>query len=342
MSTQKVLLAFSGGIDSCTAARILLEQGYDVSLLTLNLFGEEPISRAIETANSLGLPLKIKQLTNRFQREIIDYFMNGYQRGETPAPCTRCNTHIKWHELYETALREGFDRIATGHYFRIQQKEGIYYVRQALDPIKDQSYYLWGIPQEILKITLTPMGNRIKSEIIQNAPLAHRTPESMGICFLQGSSCTEWLKKHLPDIPQGDVIDTRGNVIGQHDGYPFYTVGQKRNLHCNQSSPVYVLQIDSEKNRIVAGSSDELFHHHLFVREYTSPCLNRLVKSSSVRIKIRGIGRNPEGFAHIHIVDHLLQIDLETPAWAPAPGQPVVFYDGDLVVGGGILDHSLP
>lgn len=186
MSTQKVLLAFSGGIDSCTAARILQEQGYEVSLLTLNLFGDEPIERATETAKILGLPLTIERLSDRFRQEIIDYFTDGYRRGETPAPCTRCNTRIKWRALYETACHEGFDRIATGHYFRILQEYGIYYVRQALDPIKDQSYYLWGIPQEMLKMALTPMGDRIKSEVVRNSPTAHRAPESMGGLFSAG------------------------------------------------------------------------------------------------------------------------------------------------------------
>lgn len=342
MSTQKVLLAFSGGIDSCTAARILQEQGYEVSLLTLNLFGDEPIERATETAKILGLPLTIERLSDRFRQEIIDYFTDGYRRGETPAPCTRCNTRIKWRALYETACREGFDRIATGHYFRILQEGGIYYVRQALDPIKDQSYYLWGIPQEMLKMALTPMGDRIKSEVVRNTPTAHRAPESMGVCFLQGSSCSEWLKARLPDIPQGEVVDLQGDVIGRHDGYPFYTIGQKRNLHCDRQPSVCTLRIDPRRNRIVAGSPDELFHGHLFVREYYTPNLHRLIGSPSVRVKIRGVGRNPEGFAHIRTIDHLLQVDLENPAWAPAPGQPVVFYDGDLVVGGGILDHSLP
>lgn len=342
MSTQKVLLAFSGGIDSCTAARILQEQGYEVSLLTLNLFGDEPIERATETAKNLGLPLTIERLSDRFRQEIIDYFTDGYRRGETPAPCTRCNTRIKWRALYETACREGFDRIATGHYFRILQEGGIYYVRQALDPKKDQSYYLWGIPQEMLKMALTPMGDRIKSEVVRNTPTAHRAPESMGVCFLQGSSCSEWLKARLPDIPQGEVVDLQGDVIGRHDGYPFYTIGQKRNLHCDRQPSVCTLRIDPRRNRIVAGSPDELFHSHLFVREYYTPNLHRLIGSPRVRVKIRGVGRNPEGFAHIRTIDHLLQVDLENPAWAPAPGQPVVFYDGDLVVGGGILDHSLP
>lgn len=342
MNKRKVLLAFSGGIDSCTAARILQEQGYDVSLLTLNLFGEVPIARAVETAKNLGLPLKVKRLADRFQQEIIDNFINGYRRGETPAPCTQCNTHIKWHGLYETARSEGFEHIATGHYFRIHQEDRVYYIRQASDQVKDQSYYLWSIPQEILKMALAPMGDRIKSEIVQNAPSAHRAPESMGICFLQRRSCTEWLKNRLPDIPQGDIVDTRGNVIGQHDGYPFYTIGQKRNLHCNQHPSFCVLRIEPEKNRIVAGSPDELFHRHLLVREYYSPNPERLIDSPTVRVKIRGIGHNPEGFAHIRRVGHLLQVDLETPAWAPAPGQPVVFYDGELVIGGGILDRSYP
>ena len=150
------------------------------------------------------------------------------------------------------------------------------------------------------------------------------------------------LPNRTPSTREYGGLFSAGILLLRMDGYPFYTIGQKRNLHCDRQPSVCTLRIDPRRNRIVAGSPDELFHSHLFVREYYTPNLHRLIGSPRVRVKIRGVGRNPEGFAHIRTIDHLLQVDLENPAWAPAPGQPVVFYDGDLVVGGGILDHSLP
>ena len=336
---EKILLGFSGGIDSCAAAGILRTAGYAVTLAFLDMLGhQEAIDKARRAADSLGLPLKIIDVREAFEREVVAYFVNGYARGETPAPCSRCNPAIKWKYLYETAVASGFDRIATGHYFRIERDgAGRSFVRRAADPSKDQSYYLWGVPQRYLRMAIAPLGDRIKSELKGELPETLLARESMGVCFLEGRPYGDFLRERLSDIRPGEIVDRQGRRVGTHEGCVFYTVGQKRGLGQTVSGPV--VAIDAASNRIVTGSADDLWHRTLFVREAYVPAPERLRNSDTLRIMIRGIGRNPQGRAEIHpTANGMLRIDLDEPAWAAAPGQPVVFYDRDTVVGGGILD----
>lgn len=367
---KRVLLGFSGGIDSTAAAIMLREKGYEVHLVTLDTTGSsELLDKANRGATQLNMPLQILDVKDRFRQEIIDYFIDGYRRGETPAPCTRCNPQIKWDTLYHLAQQQGFDHIATGHYFRIHRSEGIYYVRKAIDPIKDQSYYLWGVPQACLAMALTPMGDQIKSEIktqYSSSPQKEAHRESMGICFLQGEDYRTFLHHELPTIGTGEIVDRQGHVVGTHTGYTHYTIGQKRGLNTTLHG-VAVIAIDPVHNRLVVGDSASLYYHTLILREWHSPSLQQLFTSESLQIVIRGIGRNPNGTAHIYphpsavalnsmessiakesyhdpatISPTRLRIELDSPAWAPAKGQPVVIYHGDLVLGGGILDEYYP
>lgn len=366
---KRILLGFSGGIDSTAAAIILREQGYDVHLVTLDTTGNlELLDKARKGATKLNLPLQILDTKGRFRQEIIDYFIDGYRRGETPAPCTRCNPQIKWDALYNLAQHQGFDHIATGHYFRIHREQSIYYVRKAIDPIKDQSYYLWGVPQSCLSMALTPMGDQIKSEIktLYSTPQKKNAQrESMGICFLHGADYRDFLQRELPPIGTGEIVDRQGQIVGQHSGYTNYTIGQKRGLNTTLQG-VAVTAIDSLHNRIIVGDPASLFYHTLILREWHSPNPQKLFTSNSLRVIIRGIGRNPNGTAHMYpypaievpdakiantectnrdsttILPQMLRIELDCPAWAPAKGQPVVIYQDDLVLGGGILDDYLP
>lgn len=335
---KNVLLGFSGGIDSTAAAQSLAEQGHTVTLLTLDTIGEEYLEERIrQSAGRLDLPYRIENVRAAFREEIVRYFTDSYLRGETPAPCTRCNPRIKWKTLYDTARREHYDRIATGHYFRIRCENGKYFVRTAADPSKDQSYYLWGLPQHYLEMALTPMGEKIKKEVTAGLPPDRRPRESMGVCFLRGLSCAEFLRAQAPEIVPGEIVNARGETIGRHDGCAFYTIGQKRGLRADSGEPVVVTGIDAARNRLIAGCDDDLLYRRLIVREYRTSDPQRLTESQTVRVKIRGFGRNPDGYAHVRIDGQSLCVELCEPAWAPAKGQPVVFYDGDLVVGGGIL-----
>ncbi len=339
VSTKKeVLLAYSGGIDSTAAARILGEKGYAVTLLTLDTAGDrEMLSSARQKAAALGLPWRQTDVRERFGREVVDYFRESYLRGETPVPCTFCNPAIKWRTLYETALREGFGHIATGHYFRLREENGRWFVRRALDPAKDQSYYLWGLSQECLRMALAPMGDRIKDTIRKELPQEALPRESMGVCFLNGRSYGDFIRETIPGIGPGEIVDREGRVIGRHEGYPFYTIGQRRGLDI--PLPWRVTGIDARNNRLTAGDDTQLYHRRLLLKEWNAPDLQRLVESDRISVRVRGIGRNPGGFARVTVHGENLLVTLDEPAWAAARGQAVVLYEGDLVAGGGILEN---
>lgn len=361
---KRVVLAFSGGTDSCYSAVKLSGLGYSVEALVLDMTGDGEFLRSARArAQSIGIHCKILDVREAFRRSVADYFTAEYLSGCTPAPCTVCNPLVKWKFLYEYATGNGFDHIATGHYFRLTESGGNHFVTRAADAAKDQSYYLWMVPQEALAMALTPMGGEIKSEVVARAA-APVQKESMGVCFLGGSDYRGFLRHRAGDHPScrpGEVTDRAGNPVGRHDGCAFYTPGQKRGL--SLPSGWAVTGIDAARNRVITGPGDELFSSRLVLEN----CIiigDRLHGNFIPEIWIRGIGRNPRGRAHFtqnprnnirdcvmdtgylpnHPVDKTgtgsmsrLILDLTEPAWAPAVGQPVVFYDGDLVVGGGWL-----
>ena len=334
---KKVIVGFSGGIDSSATALMLREAGYTVRLLTLQTTDDVGLlDRACRRAEQLGFPRESLDVRERFQREVIDYFLESYPRGETPSPCAVCNARIKWPLLYEAMRQKEYDRIATGHYVRIESVGGRYFIRKGVDPNKDQSYYLWDLPQEYLQCALTPLGAFYKREILHRYGQSDTPRESMSICFLSGLSCAEYLQRHLPVNP-GEIIDETGHVIGRHAGYALYTIGQKKGLQLNQEGKV-VTGIDPLHNRLRVGPPHTLRHHHLILHSYriTDPTLLQSLGSFSVRI--RGIGQNPGGQAHlIEQTAETLHLYLEEPALAASPGQPVVLYDQDRVLGGGFL-----
>lgn len=229
---RRVLLAFSGGNDSCAAVGILRAQGYEPTLLTLDMTGDRSLlARARRAAEALDTPLLTADVRTSFTRQVVDYFASGYLTGETPAPCTECNSRIKWNTLRDVSIERGIGHIATGHYFRLSRQYGKVFVRQAADPAKDQSYYLWGVSQSCLERAIAPMGETLKREAGERLPAGLKSPESMGICFLRGENYREFLRRRAPNgIRPGEIVDRNGKRIGTHDGYAFYTVGQKRGL----------------------------------------------------------------------------------------------------------------
>ncbi|MCD8102806.1 MAG: tRNA-specific 2-thiouridylase [Alistipes sp.] len=376
---KKVLLAFSGGTDSCYAAVKLSRAGHRVEALVLDMTGDREFIHATrDKAAHLGIPCHAIDVREEFRNGVVDYFTGEYLRGRTPAPCTVCNPLIKWKYLHRYAASNGFDRIATGHYFRITESGGYLHVTRAADSVKDQSYYLWMLPQEVLAMALTPMGDEIKAEVVSRgaAPVQR---ESMGVCFLKGGDYRGFLRAQAPghlSCRPGEVTDRAGNPVGRHDGCAFYTPGQKKGL----SLPAgwAVTGIDAARNRVIAGPGGELFASRLVLENFIITG-NRLHGNFIPEIKIRGVGRNPCGGASYTVEgsghtggcigscgtenpdkskrnggasdsgkgDNRLDgggtegsrliLHLAEPAWAPAPGQPVVFYDGDLVIGGGWL-----
>ena len=338
MKDSSVVLGFSGGIDSATAVGLLQDAGYDVVALTLDTFADEKmLQHARSRAEELGVLHVVKDVRQEFKESIIQYFADSYMSGRTPAPCTVCNSTIKWRFLLSEADRMGVRAIATGHYFNIEQHNGHYYVVRAKDLHKDQSYYLWGLSQEILSRAVTPMGNIIKEDVKRN--FADKR-ESMGLCFLAGRSYREFMESNYPAaVRQGEIVDLQGNVVGRHDGVAFYTIGQKRGLDVDLSG-ICIVGIDAERNQLIVGPNQNLYHETLEVKRCNIVDIDEFMSSDDVSVVIRGIGRNPEGFMRrVERIDGGYCIHLDDPAWAPAVGQPVVFYRQNRVIGGGILER---
>ena len=334
---ESVLLAFSGGMDSRTAARLLLEE-YEVESLTLDTTGDaDLLLSAKQYATELGIEHSSLDVQAEFRHRIIDYFTDSYAAGRTPAPCTVCNPMIKWRCLIDEADRRGIEHVATGHYFNIERYNNHLYVARADDSRKDQSYYLWGLSQHVLQRALTPMGHVIKDNI--RSGFMH-AKESMGLCFLRGESYRDYIGRTQPALTlKGDVVDTEGRKVGSHAGVAFYTIGQKRGFECELSG-VAVVGIDAAMNRIIVGKDAELYHSTLEINDCSIVDKEEFMQADDVRVVIRGIGRNPQEYMRrAEPAGEGYRIHLNDPAWAPAAGQPVVFYRQNRVIGGGIVER---
>lgn len=328
-----VIVGFSGGIDSTTAVRMLRDNGYRVIALTIDTIGDdEMLAKARSVAHDVGIEWIGVDARELFNREIIEYFCTEYASGRTPAPCTRCNIHVKWRILLEYADRLGMEHIATGHYFNVEEHGGKYYVARALDAAKDQSYYLWGLSQEVLRRALTPMGNEIKSAIKERF---EDKRESMGICFLRGKHYTDFLSSRGVAMSAGEIVDSGGVVCGHHNGIVRYTAGQRRGEGIPEG--LRVVEIDVKRNRVVVDRRENLYKHTLYVDGCNIVDIDELMSSDDITVMIRGIGINPAEPVTITPYNNGYRVSLKDGAWAPAPGQPLVFYRKNLVIGGGIV-----
>ena len=329
-----VLLGFSGGIDSTMSARILSEEGYRVVVLTIDTTGDSAmLAKAERVARELGIEWHCYDAKAMFEHDIIDYFCSEYALGRTPAPCTRCNTHIKWKILLSEANRLGINHIATGHYFRIEQHNGHYYVAKGADSSKDQSYYLWGLSQEVLSRAITPMGSIIKSEIKEGFK---DKSESMGICFLERKPYAEFLKSRGINTTEGDILTTENTLCGQHNGIIHYTIGQRRGEGIPES--MRVVDIKANDNTIIVGKKQDLYKSKLYITTCNIIDESELLSATDITIKIRGIGINPELPVTIERCGEGYLITTPDKAFAPAKGQPLVLYRNNLVIGGGIVE----
>lgn len=352
-SEKEVLVALSGGLDSAAVVLLLREAGYRPRALFLDMLGSETAHQAAaDTAEMLGVELTVEPCAKRFQTDIIDYVLSEHGAGRTPAPCSRCNPQIKWRLLSETADRLGIHHIATGHYVRtIRHSDGHTYFRRGVDPAKDQSYYLWDVPEPLIERAVLPLGSYTKAEVrsilkerYDLRELAGRK-ESMGVCFLDNRRYDDFLRSHLPaeTLRPGEAVTLSGEVIGTHEGYPLYTAAQKRGFSLFEPAPYAVIGVDALRNRIIVGPEEALHYRTLLLKEWrlTAPD-EELAQAGEIQVMVRGIGRNPNGGCHIEVRgDGRLEVYLlKDTAWAVMPGQPVVFYLDDRVVGGGILDEA--
>lgn len=343
----------SGGVDSSVAAALLTEQGYEVIGLMLHLWSEpgagadnrcctpEAVQDARQVARVLGIPFHLLNCARRFREQVVEYFVREYARGRTPNPCLVCNRRIKFGFLLQMALSLEADYIATGHYARVREVEGQYQLLRGIDAAKDQSYVLYMLGQEQLRHTLFPLGEYAKPEVREIAarwglPVAARE-ESQDVCFVRDHDYRRFLRAYAPEsVRPGPILDRSGREIGQHQGLPFYTVGQRRGLGIAWTEPLYVLELDAGRNALIAGPASQLGRQELQVGEvsFVAGHAPRLPAAASVKIRYTG----NEAAATLYPGDAgTIHVSLSTPLRDVTPGQGAVFYRDDLVLGGGII-----
>lgn len=360
---KKVLVGMSGGVDSSVAASLLLEQGYDVSGVTLHLYNNEDagiaktrtccsladVEDARSVARRLGIEHYVFNFGPEFRRDVIGRFARGYERGETPNPCIDCNRYIKFGKMLERAKLLGFDYIATGHYARVEQdeKSGRWLLKKAADRSKDQTYVLYSLTQDELAHTLFPLGGLTKAEVRKIAEergfVNARKPDSEDICFVPDGNYAGFLENvmGLRQEP-GDFVDSSGKVLGKHKGLIHYTVGQRKGLGLSFESPRYVLRKDTEKNAVVLGDGSELFSSRFTAGDVNLIAAECLTEPIEAGVKIR-YSQSESAATLTPLRGGGVEVRFREPQRAVTPGQASVFYCGDTVFGGGtILADGMP
>ncbi len=365
MSTKgRVLVAMSGGIDSSLAAVLLHEQGYEVVGMTMKTWDYassgakkketgccslDSINDARSVAVNLNFPHYILDIREEFGDYVIDHFTDEYLAGRTPNPCVLCNTHIKWDSLLRRADKLGCDFIATGHYANVRKENDRYVISKGLDQAKDQSYALWGVSQESLSRTIFPLGKLQKSEIRQMA-IEHgfidlvNKPESYEICFIPDNDYRGFLKRRVEGLEEevsgGEFVMEDGTVVGRHEGYPFYTIGQRKGLGIALGYPVFVTEIQKETNRVVLGTYEELAKNAMWVQKLNMvkyADLNGISLETYTKFRYNDKTGTP---ATIIQEGNRMKVLFHKNVFAIAPGQAAVFYEGDDVIGGGWIMDS--
>jgi tRNA-specific 2-thiouridylase len=341
---MKIVVAMSGGVDSSVAAAFLKRDGHDVIGVTMQLSSpNDNVRRAIadarKVAKILGIEHHIIDLQDVFSRTIIADFCREYSRGYTPNPCVICNRDIKFGILWERVKGLGANFLATGHYAQSVKDKNRYLLKKGKDKHKDQSYFLCQLTQEQLSRALFPLGSLTKEKVRQIARKLglHVTerPESQEICFVTDNDHARFLKDHFSgEIKPGPILDRQGNLMGQHQGVMFYTVGQRKGLGVTAADPLYVTAIEPERNAIIIGTKEETYSSDLVADNLNWISITTLEKPTKVKARIRY--RHPEANAIISPLDEKhVQVKFSKPQMAITPGQAVVFYRGDNVIGGG-------
>jgi tRNA-uridine 2-sulfurtransferase len=360
MQGERIAVALSGGVDSAVAALLLRNEGHEMRGIHMRL-EDSPASRrqesqAEQVCRALQIPFQVIDLQEEFESYVIDYFCQEYRRGRTPNPCVSCNFHIKFGFLLEAVCSQGFASLATGHYARIEWIGGTPRLFRGRDATRDQSYFLYTLTQNRLQRVLFPLGNMSKDEIgniaeEENLPVNYRP--SRDICFISHKNYRRFLAQRFDIIP-GNIVNSRGQTIGQHQGISSCTIGQRHGLGISGGEPLYVLSIQPEENRVVLGRESELYGEKLLGKElkWISGDLPDRPLEVTCRIRYRGkevdailspqFSHNPAGEGERAPGENIFTVAFSRPQRAIAPGQSIVFYRGEEVLGGGIIEKSIP
>ena len=340
---KRVLVGMSGGIDSTAACILLMEQGYEIIGVTLQVWGEAPAEAKV-LANQLGIPHYIADEREEFKETVVKNFIDEYLDGKTPNPCVMCNPLFKFHVLKEYADRFDCDWIATGHYSVIEKRDNKVYLLAGNDDLKDQSYFLWRLSQDVLSRVLFPLGEYTKKEV--RAYLAQKgftqkaeSGESMEVCFIKGDY-RDFLKEHRPDIDKqigkGWYVDTEGKKLGEHRGYPYYTIGQRKGLDIALGKPAYVLRINADKNTVILGDAEDLMNNFMLVEKEQLVDEESFFGNENITVRIRYRSK-PIPCTVFRLPTGELLVRFAQEASAITPGQSAVFYDDKRVLGGAYI-----
>lgn len=358
MKKKKILLGMSGGIDSTTSAKILLEMGYEVIGLYIKMLSGDgnKIKNVRQICTKLGIELKTVDVCREFKKEVIDQFVREYETGRTPNPCVICNPHIKFATLFMVARENNFSYVATGHYARIKKtKQGdkyIYGLSEAKDKKKDQSYFLYDLKQDQLSKMIFPLGEYLKKDVkdiaYKNDLFDKDNKESQDVCFIKNNDIRNFLTRYAHVLKKsGNIVDKDGNVIGKHDGLIYYTIGQRgkfSSLDLKKSSlqykkdripPLYVIKLDIEKNELVLGLESDLYSNNLIVEDIDWINPNLLGSDFEAQAKIRSTGKKIN--CMVKKKGDRILVKFDKVQRAIASGQSIVFYQGEQVLGGGII-----